>query len=84
MRFEIRGIDHQSVGPACLAHERLENPVEHAEFAPSDEAIVKRLLRTVFLRRVLPLKFMFQDANNATYHTAVIDKACHGPAENKV
>jgi hypothetical protein len=57
------GIDHQRVGLPRRSRERLENPIEHAEFAPSQETIVERLVRTVFLRRVLPLKSMFQHVN---------------------
>lgn len=59
MAFEMCGIDHQSVGLTRLACKRLKNPIEHAQFAPSDEATVKCLVRAVFLRCVLPLKSMF-------------------------
>ena len=69
----MRGIDHQSVGLAGLASERLENPVEHAELAPSKEAIVERLVRTIRLRSVLPLKSMFQNVNNTTDDQSIID-----------
>jgi hypothetical protein len=73
MGFEMRGIDHQSVGLTCLARQGLENPVEHAQFAPSKKPIIERLVRTVFLRRVLPLKSMFQHVNYTADHTSVID-----------
>jgi hypothetical protein len=69
----MRGIDHQPVGLPRRSRERLENPVEHAEFAPSQETIVERLVRTVFLRRVLPLKSMFQHVNNAADHASVVN-----------
>jgi hypothetical protein len=47
MGFEMRGIDHQSVGLAGFACKRFENPVEDAKPAPANEAVIERLVRAV-------------------------------------
>lgn len=59
MRLEMCGINHQAVQLACLAGKGLENTVEDPQLAPAKEAIVERFVRTIFLRRVFPLKSMF-------------------------
>ena len=47
MRLEVGGVDHQPVGFAALACQLGKYPVEHTQMAPTDEAIIDRLVRTV-------------------------------------
>lgn len=69
----MRGIDHQTIRLTGLAGKGLENSVEYTEFAPTNEAIIQRLVRAIFLWRVFPLKSMFQHINYATDNTPVIN-----------
>src|ERR1700733_5128871 len=54
VRLEMRRVDQQPTGPACLCRQRREDPVEDPEPTPADETVVDRLVRTVFLRCVAP------------------------------
>lgn len=61
MRFEMRGVDHDPLGSWPFSRERGEDAIEDVEPAPVDEAIVKRLGRSILTRRVFPLQAMLDD-----------------------
>jgi hypothetical protein len=48
MRFQMGGVDHPLIGLAAFCRQFGEYPVEYAEAAPADEAVVDRLVGTVF------------------------------------
>jgi hypothetical protein len=54
--FQMGGVDHQLLGIAEFSGQFGQNPVEYAEPAPADEAIVDRLVRTIFPWCVPPSK----------------------------
>ena len=54
MSLEVRGVDHELIGLAALGGELGKDPVEHAQAAPADEAVVDRLMRTIGGRRITP------------------------------
>ena len=67
------GVNHQGTIKWCLVCQLSENSVENTKFAPSDEPIVQRLVGTVFFRRILPLKPVLDDVNDAADDAPVID-----------
>ena len=66
MGFDVCGVDHQFVRFAALNHKRREDFVEHAEFAPANEAVVDRLVRAVVFRRIAPAQPVLQNKNDPT------------------
>jgi hypothetical protein len=54
MRLEVGGVDHQPVRLGAFACQFGEDPVEHTQPAPADEAVVDRLVRAVGVRRIAP------------------------------
>ena len=66
-------VDHQLVGLAALGRQRGEYPVEYAEPAPPDEAIIDRLVRTIVLGRVAPAQAVPDDEDDPADHPSVID-----------
>src|SRR5947209_6395963 len=54
MRLQMRGVDHDPLRLAAFGRQCGEYLVEHTQPAPTDEAVIDRLMRTVFLRRVAP------------------------------
>jgi hypothetical protein len=54
--FEVSAVDHQPLGLASLARETGEEAIEDAQAAPSDEAVVQGLVRTVGGWRVAPAR----------------------------
>src|SRR5690606_26961829 len=70
--FQVGRIDHQLVGLAALRREGREDPVENAEPAPADEAIVDRLRWTILGRRIAPSQAVPDDENDAAYNPTVI------------
>lgn len=67
------GVNHQGAIKGRSICQLSENFVENPEFAPSDEPIIQRLVRTVFFRRILPLKPVLDDVNDAADDAPVID-----------
>jgi hypothetical protein len=57
--------------PACA--KGVEQGRPYARFRPSDDAIVERLPRFVFLRRVDPSAARFQNMNDAAEGTQILD-----------
>ena len=49
-----------------------ENIVEDTEVAPSNEPIVQHLVRSVFIRSILPLKSVLDDVNDTADDASVI------------
>jgi hypothetical protein len=54
MRLQMGGGDHQLIGLAAFCRQLGEYPVEYAGAAPADEAVVDRLVRSVFPGRDAP------------------------------
>lgn len=72
MGFKMGGIDHQLVRFTGLPRQSGEYTVEHAKSAPAHKPIVKRLVRTVTWRCILPLKAMLYNVNNPAYDPKII------------
>ena len=73
MRFEVRCVDHEALGLGPFTGECREDPVEDAEAAPTDEAVVERLVRSIILMRIFLLQAKLEDSDNAADETAIID-----------
>lgn len=71
--LEVSGVNHQRAIKGRLVCQLGEEPAENTESAPSDEPIVQRLVRAIFRRSILPLKFMFDNVKNAADDAPVID-----------
>jgi len=52
VRLEVGRVDHQPAGFPGFGSERGEDPVEHAQSAPADEAVVDHLMRSVLAWRI--------------------------------
>src|SRR5215475_7927521 len=68
----MRRVDHQPVRRTCLACQGREDALEHTAPAPTDEAIIQGLMRTVASRSVLPLQAVVDDVDNPADHTTII------------
>jgi hypothetical protein len=73
MRFQIGGVDRQLIGLAALCRQFGKYPVEHAEAAPADEAVVDRLVKIVFSGRVAPPQPVPDHEEDAADDPPVID-----------
>jgi hypothetical protein len=59
MGFQMGSIDHQLIRLAALGGQFSQDPIEDAEPAPADEAIIDRLVRTILSgasRHRIPLR----------------------------
>lgn len=72
VRLEVRGIDHQGLGLAGPASKPGEDAVEHAQTAPSHEAVVQGLMGTVGRRGVAPAQPIADDVEDAADHPLVV------------
>jgi hypothetical protein len=61
MCFQMGSIDHQLFRLAASGYEFGQDSTEDTEPTPADEAIVNRLVRTVFLGRVAPPQSVAND-----------------------
>ena len=59
-------IDHQLVGINSFSGQTCKYPVEHAQLAPADEAVVDRPVRAVLGWRIAPPQAVPDDEDNAT------------------
>ena len=59
-------VEHQPIGLAAPGYQRGEDPVEHAQAAPADEAVVDRLVRTILARRIAPTPVRLSDERLTT------------------
>lgn len=73
MRFEMGGVDHQLLGTATLRGQFGQNTVEDAQPAPSDEAIVDGLVRTITGRSIPPAQPIADHEQDAAQHPPVVD-----------
>ena len=53
--------------------QRRKDTIEHAGFAPANETVVKRLVRTVGRRSIAPHEAVLQHMNDPADYSAVID-----------
>jgi hypothetical protein len=65
-------INHQLFPLAASGCEFGQDSTEDTKPTPADEAIVNRLVRTVFLWRVAAAQSVANDEDNATYDLTVI------------
>ena len=72
MRLEVGCVDHDPVRLAAAACQSLEDAVEHAQPAPSNEPVVQRLVRPVRRRRIAPAQAVADDEDDAAQHTTVV------------
>jgi hypothetical protein len=73
MSLEVRRIDHHRVRRRALARQDCKDPVEDADPAPADEAVVERLRRPVDCRRVQPHQPVPDHVNDPRNHPRIID-----------
>ena len=66
-------VDHQLVGLAALGRQPGEDPVEHAQSAPADEAVIDRLVRAVVPGRVAPAQAVANNEDDPRDYPPVID-----------
>jgi hypothetical protein len=70
--LEVGGVYHQLIRLAAFGRQRGEDPVENAQPAPTDEAVVDRLVRPIRLRRITPAQAVPDDEDDAADDPAVI------------
>ena len=73
MRLDRRTVDQNLGRWSTRLCKGLKQSRPHALFRPSDQAIVKRLPRSIFRRRVDPSTARLQYLNNAADHAAIIN-----------
>ena len=73
MRLDRRGVDENLRGRPAGLRERVEQVDPDAFGGPADIAIVERLLRPVFRRRVDPAAAGFQHMDDAADHAPIVD-----------
>ena len=73
MRLEMRGVDHQAIRTVAIARQFGKDPVEYAEPAPADEAVVDRLRRPVRRRHIAPSQAVADYEQDAAQHTPIVD-----------
>lgn len=66
-------IDHQLIGLAALGGELGEDPVEDAQAAPADEAVVDRFVRAVAGRRIAPAQPVPDHEDDTAHDPPIID-----------
>lgn len=52
MRFEMRRVNHDTLGSRAFAGQRGEDAIEDAEPAPADETVIERLVRAIAPGRI--------------------------------
>lgn len=73
MSFDRRTVDQHLGGRTSCAGESMEEVCPDPLGSPSDKAVVERLARPIFGRRVDPSAARFQDMHDAADHPPVID-----------
>ena len=71
--LEVSGVEHQGSITRSLVCQLSENLFEHTEFAPSEEAIVQRFVRTILFRGIPPPQAVFNDVDDTADDALVID-----------
>ena len=82
MGFQMSSVDHQLLWLAPFRSQLGQNPVEHAEPAPPDEAVVDRLVRAILLRSVTPPQPVAQNKDDASKQAGHQRVARRATAEN--
>jgi hypothetical protein len=73
LTLEVGRVDHQPFGLGPSWGQFGEDPIEHAQPAPADEATLDRFVRSVILQRIAPARIIPDDKNNTAEHLAVIN-----------
>ena len=69
----MRAVDHQPLRNAPLRDQGGEDPVEYPEAAPSDEAVVERLVGTIARWCILLLQAVADHVDNPADDTTIIN-----------
>ena len=73
MRLEIGRIDHDRLAFSPLGRQAIHHQGEHALVAPPLPAVIERLCRTIFPRRIPPPQAVAIDEDNAAQYATVIN-----------
>lgn len=73
MGLQVGGVDHHRLLLAVPGSQSGHHPREDALVAPALPAVVERLVRPVFLRRVSPAQPITIDEDNPTQDAPIID-----------
>ena len=73
MRFEIGRIDHDRLALSTPSRQAIHHRDEDPFVAPTLSAVVERLGRTRFPRRIAPPQTVAIEEDNAAQHSAIID-----------
>ncbi len=73
MRLDRGGVDQKLGGRPASRGEHVEKIESHALSRPADIAVVERLPRPIFRRRIDPAPARFQHMDNAADHPAIVD-----------
>jgi hypothetical protein len=78
-----RNVTHQPIRLAALGRQRRENPVERAQPAPADEAVVDRLVGTVVFRRIASPQTVADHQDDPADHPPVVHSR-HAVRQRKI
>ena len=73
MRLEVRRVDHDHLVRVACGRQGGENPVEYPRPAPSNEAIIQGIGRTVARRRIAPHQAVPDHMDDPADHPTVIN-----------
>jgi hypothetical protein len=71
MGFQMCSIDHQLLRLAAFGSQLSQNPIEYAEPAPADEAVIDRLVRTILSWHIAPSQPIAQNENDAAQNQPI-------------
>jgi hypothetical protein len=71
--LDAAAVDEQPVRRISCSRQRAEYTFPDAALGPSDEPVIKRLLRTINVGAVYPTAAAAKGVDNATQHTTIID-----------
>ena len=73
MGLQMGRVDHESIGFPALGNQGGENLVKHAKPTPSDEAVIDRLGRPIFGRRITPAQPILDYEDDAADDLPIIN-----------
>jgi hypothetical protein len=69
----MRGVNHDGVRFWLARNQAAEYSIKDAHSRPSDEAVIKSLVRSIDIRCITPSQAIANDVNDSADNTAVID-----------
>jgi hypothetical protein len=73
VRFEIGRVDHDRLALGALCRKAIHHRREDTLVAPSLQAVIERLCRTISPGRIPPPQPIAIDEDNAAQHAVIID-----------